>query len=428
MMNNFETLVNSLKGISGTGRTLGRIAAMERLGLTSLEPGDIISKLQDIKVSIPIATDLWYIWSADNLMAHYHMEAKDQNYYDFSAYIINNLGFLMVLPGLSPLKTLKDPGQVFRAELYYAHSDTVRDQWVNNGQFWVNTLAFEMCPSWISIKYPSDGPEYFHPNDYRGYFTFPVGQLGVMETISLIRETQLSGAKMQGEYYINPREPQTGEAPNLSYPPKLMPDPSVSEPGQNVCYGDHLIQSGYIMPELSSDIPFSVAPKRDLEYLATKPEGYIGTTEPKKWMRYWVHQHSKFPVPGEFIGILCKPITLPPHVWWFQESNPFLYAGNWVETHSLTSGVVVGITLEAERTDGRLGNLYSVKVQGCEVLVESSDFMEYSIGDRVAIAKLSSTVTTQSESYSWLDQFELTSESYRTAVTEYRIIPLTFYA
>jgi hypothetical protein len=143
-------------------------------------------------------------------------------------------------------------------------------------------------------------------------------------------------------------------------------------------------------------------------------------------MRYWIHKDSTLPVPGEFIGILCRPVATPPHVWWFQESSPFLYAGNWMETGNLTSGVITAVTREANRTDGGIGDEYKVKIQGCEVTVYSTDFYTYSVGDRAAILKLDSA-TAATKSFTWLDQDPFLQTEENTVITDYVIIPATFY-
>jgi hypothetical protein len=136
-------------------------------------------------------------------------------------------------------------------------------------------------------------------------------------------------------------------------------------------------------------------------------------------------------VPGEFLGILCRPVACPPHVWWFQESSPFLYAGNWVETGNLTSGVVTVVTLEADREDGGIGNQYNVKVQGCEIIVDATDFLLYAVGDRVAVLKLESTVASATKSFTWLDQYafkETDSDVDKGRMhSTFLILPATYY-
>jgi len=145
-------------------------------------------------------------------------------------------------------------------------------------------------------------------------------------------------------------------------------------------------------------------------------------------MRYWINKEEKFPVPGEFIGILVKPLALPPHIWWFQKSSPYVHAGNWVETNNLTSGIVVSITREANRTDSGVGDQYKIKVQGWDILIDTSDFMEYEVGDRVGVLKLPSVQEESVEtSFIWSDMPVLESKDKNEKNGDYIILPIEFY-
>jgi hypothetical protein len=155
--------------------------------------------------------------------------------------------------------------------------------------------------------------------------------------------------------------------------------------------------------------------------------GYGEDVKPKKWMRYWINNADKFPVPGEFIGILCRPVALPPHLWWFQESNPFLYAGNWVDAYNVTTGIITDVTLEADRDDGKPGNQYDIKIQGCEVTLEGSDFLLYSVGDRVAVVKLDTIGVSAEKSFNWLIQNTFIKADEQTEKSNYIIVPISFY-
>jgi len=130
------------------------------------------------------------------------------------------------------------------------------------------------------------------------------------------------------------------------------------------------------------------------------------------------------------LGVLCKPLALPPHIWWFQESTPFVYAGNWFETESLTGGVVTAVVLEADREDDGIGNLYTVKVHGREIKINSSDFLEYEVDDRVGILKVDAfTETPRAASFKWSDQIRITEtdEGETFGSDRYVILPIDFY-
>ena len=169
-----------------------------------------------------------------------------------------------------------------------------------------------------------------------------------MEVISVLQETDLTGYKFaavdsNGGYDPKlPAEVEDKDKPKTQSTPEMFPD--MSDAGQNYCFGKHLIEEAYLTPDAVS---------RDVELFASEISGY--EVEPKFWMRYWINKDSKLPVPGEFIGILCRPVAAPPHVWWFQESAPFVYAGNWMETGTLTSGVVTVVTEEDDRDDEGIG-------------------------------------------------------------------------
>ena len=139
---------------------------------------------------------------------------------------------------------------------------------------------------------------------------------------------------------------------------------------KGACPGVHLVEEGYAIAS------------RDAEYPAEPFAGYDNIL-PLHSMRYYLRRDAKWPLPGEFIGLLAKP--WPTHVWWFQKTSPFLYSGNWFETNYYTSGVVTEVLQPPE---GAFGLVYKCVVRGVEVCVASSDFYEYTVGDRVAILRI----------------------------------------
>ncbi|MFZ2809451.1 MAG: hypothetical protein WAZ60_23960 [Desulfosalsimonadaceae bacterium] len=416
--------IKSMKGLAGSGTVLSEsIKGLENY-LRTMEPGDIVRSNPPLAVAAPIAHDVWYLWCNNNMMSKYY-PGIDGDHYDYSPYIAENLELLNHLPGLKPLKTLRD------LEKHLVGTDIeglgfweMRQDFANNGVFWINTMAWEMWKPAHGAQYPSDGPKGFTINDCIGYLAFPVGQLGVMEVVSLIQETNIDGYAFSGgespssSGYL-PKPPLTlkvEETPSLQSPPEMFPD--IKDAGKNYCYGKHLIESAYLVPTAES---------MNVELMASGIKDYPEDVKPKMWMRYWIHKDSALPVPGEFIGILCRPVACPPHVWWFQESAPFLYAGNWMETGNLTSGVVTAVTLEAARTDDGIGNQYTIKVQGCEIIVDSTDFFTYSVGERVAVLKVSSTATAPTKSFTWLDQPILKNTDKSTKKADFIIMPATYY-
>jgi len=451
-MDELSRFIESIRGITGSGDVLEEAV---RRGwkdyLRTMEPGDILRTDPSPPRAAPIGHDLWYIWCNDNFMRHYYGEI-DGDHYKYEPYMAENLSFLSKLTGVKPIKTLRDLEQ----HLVGAPKEgfgfwEMRFDFTNNGIYWINTLAWELHRKEVGIDYASDGPKGFNPNNYVGYLAFPVGQLGVQEVISLLQETGLSGYLFSGGESPSPTgylsKPEVvlkdEEKPKTQSPPEMFPDiqdAGKQLAGMNYCYGRHLVESAYIVPDtpvpsqntLNSQggTAYAPVPKSDVEGLASPIKDYPEDVKPKMWMRYWIHKDSTLPVPGEFVGILCRPVAAPPHVWWFQESSPFLYAGNWVETLNLTSGVVTAVTLEAARTDGGIGNQYNVKIQGCEVIVDSTDFFEYAVGERVAVLKVSSTVFSignYNSSFTWLEQPLLKDTDKLTKKADYVIAPMTYF-
>jgi hypothetical protein len=426
-----EHIINSLKGISGTGGLLGKVASEMTDVLLTMEAGDVVSGGK--VASAPVAHDLWYLFAHDNFMAKYYGTPDD--YRDYYEYLADKMSFLP--EGLKPIKTVRDLEKHLLVDKYFnAYEMRERADWSNNGIYWINTIAFELWQFGKGCKYPSDGPsvEADAAGEYVGYLSFPIGQLGTMEIISLFAETWISGYKFTGVDSSSSYWPKAVAVIEDDKKPIAIEAPLIFPPtNEHGCYGRHLIERGYRRPDtvetnqntLNSEGMTAYAPvaNRDVELFSKKMTAYAEEVEPKLWMRYWIHKDDTLPVPGEFIGILCKPIVTPPHVWWFQESSPVLYAGNWVETNYFTSGIITAITEEGDRIDGGIGNIYTVKIQGCEVLVEATDFCSYSIGDRVAIVKIGTSV----DSFTWNDQYHFKEEDEGVKKTDFIIVPATFY-
>lgn len=459
MTNNISNVINALKGISGSGGILGYVIKYMTDYVMTLDPGDIVKDNPPVTITVPISYDLWYLHCDHNFMARYYnhdtayghpvtprtdMANHDGDHFDYKPYMASNLTFLSLITGLKPLKVLRDLEQLTTNVSMSVFGEMYSAQYENNGIYWINTMAFEIWGFGKDAQYPSSGPKDFEIKDYIGYLTFPIGQLGAMEVISLIQETQIGGYKFTGtdgmttvwpKLPITPGSLEERDKPSVQSPPEIFAD--MNDANQNHCYGRHLIENAYLTPvtpiksqnTLNSvgQTAYDPIPIKDVELFSDDTGKYPDDVKPKKWMRYWIHKDHTMPVPGEFLGILCMPVTCPPHVWFFQESAPFVYAGNWVEVGNLTSGVITEVINQSVRIDGKVGNQYKVKVQGCEVLLESSDFFIYSVGDRVAILKMDSTLAIPDKSFTWLDQptFKITDNL--QAIPNYVILPITYY-
>ena len=417
-------LIASMKGLSAGSAVLSKIVERVSDIVRTMEPGDIAGG--GLASAVPIADDLWYLFYHQNLMQKYYPESEDFKYKDYSTYLNENLAFLGKLPGLKPLRVYTDLKKQLSVDIMESvFGGVIKANYLSNGIYWINTAFFELRVKDTSLKYPSVGSDgsKLKPSDYVGYIAFPVGQLGTMEVISLLQETDLSGYRVDGVWLkMDLTDLEDKDKPTVQDPPEVFPDMKTDSgqqlAGKNYCYGKQIITSGYYKEDAH------------VELWADNIKDYGQDIKPKFWMRYWIHKDSTLPVPGEFIGVLVRPVAAPPHVWWFQESAPFLYAGNWMETGNLTSGVVTEITLEDDRTDGGTGNLYKVKVQGCELRITASDFYRYTVGDRVAVLKRGS-LAPATTAFSAKDQIYLKeSNAYKNVLvinTDYVILPLAYF-
>lgn len=452
MSKNLSQLIASMKGISGSGNALAKSIEDVSNFLRTLEPGDIVRSDHPLTIAAPIAYDVWYLWCDDNFLAKYFADVEDfeADYYDYDTYITQNLWFLDCLTGLKSLKTLRNLKEQLSDHTYFDIYDmTIKTEWTNNGIYWINTAVFELWNKGFGAQYPSEGIIDFNIDNYVGYITIPIGQLGVMEVLSLIQETDLCGYQCSNVDSLSTYWPKLALdmssltedlKPIISNNPEIFPsmkDDNGNALNGNSCFGRHLIENAYLPPTVlvnsqntfnsSGETAYAPIPKLDVELFSNIMAEYPVDVNPKKWMRYWIHKDSTLPVPGEFIGIICKPVLCPPHVWFFQESSPFVYAGNWVEINNLTSGVITEVTTESARTDSGTGNLYKVKIQGCEIYINASDFLLYSVGDRVAILKVDSTLIPMDKSFTWLNQPTIKLADSLTTKTNYVILPMTFY-
>ena len=407
-----QRLMNARKGVSGTGALFGESLRHRSPNITHLlEPGDhaIVALKGEIErsQSSPTGYDLWYLKHKVNLLSR----STSQDKIIPQSYLDSQLSFLAdKLEGMKPLCIIQNLEDIVPPS--YLNDPPIQAQWMEMNEYFIHLLAYEMWAYGLPEQFPSEGvtkfrfvpygspakyrmvpitdPGLFIREDYVGYLAFPCGQLGVMEVLSILKqtETEADGFEMLED-----------EKPILTSVCEFMFPPVNNETGQNKCFGEHFIESGYVVP---SGIPDPENQERQVEWLETWPipYEYYADCSPQMWIRFWIHKDDKFPVPGEFIGVIAKSLALPSHVWWFQESCPFVYAGNWMETDHLTSGKVTEKIPEASRTDGGFGVQYKVKIHGWEVTAYSADFMEYEVDDRVGIMKVFSTYESPSRYFS----------------------------
>jgi len=433
-LNNMLTALHQ-KGAAGTGNLIGQLARMvkadDKKNIT-LEPGDFVksrsSAGKPLAVSAPLAYDLWYLHNNVNLLTWVdETESIDH-------YVTERLKFIqekLTSDGnvIYPMLGLTDPSQLIRI--------TGWGEWANLADYFVQLLAFEIRVKDRPIQWDTNRTRYTQVhqdvdvdglkmkmkatvkealpigNDWVGYLTFPIGQIGVMEQIAFFQENWCD-EEGHPQYRPDAQEKVFNPRPTQLFPPE--------ESANTHCYGDYLVE-GY---KRSEDQYYGQQLEIDC---ACIPAPFYGgkDVKPKGWLRLWIMRDDVFPAPGEFIGILCKPYPVPVHCWWFQESNPFLYAGNWVETGNLSSGIVKSVTLEADRTDGGVGDEYKILYRGIEITVYASDFHRYEVGERVAVLKVRSTAKKAERAFNFWDQKQYGEPAKGSASKDYMILPFTYF-
>jgi len=423
------------KGAAGTGNLIGQLARMVKTDDKKnivVEPGDFVKSLtgtgRPLAVSAPLAYDLWYLHNHVNLFTWVD-EAES-----IEDYVSERLAFIqekLTSDGnvIYPMLGLTDVSQLVHV-IDWA-------EWYNFADYFVQLMAFEIRVHGRPIQWDTNRTHYTQVhkdvvvdgvtmkmkatidealpigNDWVGYLTFPIGQIGVMEQIAFFQENW-SDEEGHPQYRPDDQEKVFNPNPTQLFPPK--------ESANTHCYGDYLVE-GY---KRSGDRYYGQ--QLEIGCKGIPAQFYGGKdVKPKGWLRLWIMRNDVFPVPGEFIGILCKPYPVPVHCWWFQESNPFLYAGNWVDTGNLSSGIVKEITLEADRTDGGAGDEYKILYHGIEITVYASDFYQYEVGERVAVLKVGSTATKAERAFNHLDQKQYGEPEEGSTSTDYMIVPFTYF-
>jgi hypothetical protein len=429
-----EDLLASLKGITGSGLALEQYVARlkTKLNLT-MDPGDFISPR--ISMAAPIAVDLWYLFNHVNMLTYVEAIDPDAAFEDRLSFFASKLG------GMRAMKGIQSPGEV--TQEWIENEVGSFPVWINAARSWIQLMAFEILFHGQVFQYDAVGAV---PENTVGYVMIPIGQVGVMEVMTLVQETLTE----VDEFAL-----ADDEQPNIDIP-DLFPPREGWQKGK--CYGRHLLEDlGYVIPDIekvkvvreernaitftmdgdlkvarttTAVIPIETAYGRgknsDGSDNPAQPGKYV---RPKGWLRIWITRDEKWPVPGEFIGILCKPSPVPPHCWWFQDSSPFVYAGNWMDTFDLTSGVIVQKTADVGHPQsGAICTMYRVLVHGVRVDIYSSDYCDYTVGQRVGIYKMGSRSSDPLLVFDFTEQQMQGDPTVGPIVsTDYIIIPIEFY-
>ena len=330
----------------------------------------------DVQTSLPVASDLWYLTVSASILPY-----RGDDYQVNAERILSFLeNYLTRLDNIKPLKSIQEYSDL-HVYMNWAELRMVFD--ANHAPFVIREMRFETWMFNRSTEFPSKGPKATQEAGVRskpetslgqlycGLLSFPVGPLGVMEVLSIFSESM--GDMLKNEIPFTEDGTVRIENPEgwecvTDQPLDGFMSPMTDMKG--LCPGVHLVEKGYALAS------------RDAEYPAEPFAGYDNIL-PLHSMRYYLRRDAKWPLPGEFIGLLAKP--WPSHVWWFQKTSPFLYSGNWFETNYYTSGVVTEVLQPSE---GSFGPIYKCVVRGIEVCIASSDFYGYNVGDRVAVLRI----------------------------------------
>jgi len=385
-------------GASFTGDLSERVRGLLSLtgeeaaaAIVAIQPGDYIragsDKSPGISLAAPIGYDVWYLFPTANVLNF--EDAEDDARTDE---ILERLHpFLSALQDIKPLKTVRSVADLNYHD-WWSWSSSM-NYWENSAPYMIKEMRYETVLNGKGFKYYSEGM----PESSVGYLAFPVGQLGVMEIVSLIGEsiTEDDSFSITGEEAVV----EAGE----------MMAPVHNNRGG--CVGTHLIENGYLVQD----------PK--VELMSEDFEGQEPVA-PHRWLRYWLKPEDTFPVPGEFVVLLAKSELF--HVNWFQATQPVVYSGNWWETEYYSSGIVKEV-IEPDDASDEETNIYKIWVRSFEMYLRPSDFAEYKVDDRVAIVK---------ETLDLVDNMDWTllesdknneSSSAENPDSDWYIMPISFY-
>ncbi|MBW2094202.1 MAG: hypothetical protein JRI80_04870 [Deltaproteobacteria bacterium] len=342
-----------------------------------------------LKVSAPIAYDVWYLAKAGNTLKFGDVSVDDG---------LDSLSdFLGVYSGIVPLD---QPIDDVLPSAGAGDTPSVRP-----------LTKTEPGPKEPTVKearyelYRSDTGSAVNPgvdgfSGGIGYIAFPCGPFGVMWKITITTESAVKSPVAGSVHPALP--PEVGDA---LVPPYATGSSSLDIPGEL------LVDKAY---KIVSD---------NVEY----PSAGFGDEDPQikiqTWLRYWIPEDSTLIVPGEFVALLAKPWLL--HAWWHNVNAPKLFAGHWVETAYYTSGVIIEIVEEGDYAAayrGEVGARYKVRVKTETIWCKSSDFLEYEEGERVGLLK---KWDGGNPSFSFEDLKNLGTGD--TLTREWVIVPVDFY-
>ncbi len=375
----------------------------------ALAPGEMHLYMPDshfeIGRRIPNSGDEWFLWSHYNILPE-HTKPENLADVDMLKYILKQY------PKIQPLLCPQSPDDVKTTE--QQNYKSVADCHIKMAHFETWTVGFTPAhhsagPDWLQ----AEGLEKLAPYDeFRLYFAFPVSLLGIHEAWSLISDTD---GKFVGVDDIE--EIVLDDAEDVQVGQKLWP-PEVKT--LNAILGRKVLDNSYLLHDRNLEMPA------------------FGHASWPIWSRYWFDKDEPWPMPGELVCLVLK--TMQFVVWWFQETQPFIYSGMWFETEFYSSGEVLEV-FEPEPGSEEVVSTYRVFCKGEELFLKPTDFLEYEEGDRVAILKNADSTGKEPRAaylgYFGTEDLQFFKEAYEDmeddlkphekCVPHWWIAPITFY-
>ena len=271
-------------------------------------------------------------------------------------------------------------------------------------------IGFTVAEEYLDPSLESD-------NLLLGYLAFPVGPMGVMQVCSLVtpemNQGQLDSGDWDTEYIL---EHGTSSGWGALFPPKVYSN-------DNRCMGLPVFNWLYATANWRVEYPAPDFEGHDSHYM-------------HQWARVYLRAADTWPVPGTMVFMVCRPSPL--HCWWYQETSPFAYAGNFFETAYYSSGIVKHILTQEEKNEGEIGQILRVEVCGAELYIRATDWCGYEVDQRVALLRRVGSLPDGS-GHTWLDAWDAKHEEMMDAKTpkpadvkyvvtnNARVIPVSFY-
>ena len=388
------------------------------------------TRVADYRTALPVASDVWYLCAGKTIVpfARFGLEdeANAKATIEMEKHIENALE--KAYPGVEIMKRVMDASDVNVNSAENRGKKSLKEM-----RF--ETWGFHTAPEFGS-RYPNSLRQYSYdrngiPTGFTmpeesvnpalddesyllGYLAFPVGPLGVMQSLSLVLEVPAPASSPDWHRdNILKTGVGTGGWGGL-FPHKVNSN-------DNRCWGLRVLRSMYVPDGDRTEYPGADFEGFDRHYM-------------HQWLRVYLRSDDTWPVPGTLVFMMARPSPL--HCWWYQHSSPFAYAGNFFETRFWSSGVVKKTLTEDEKNPNEVGQILVVETCGATLYIRCTDFCRYEVGERVALMKIQDDV---SASFKWHQMSDAKHEEMMDKQTPrpssmhyvvsgtYRVAPVEFY-